>query len=727
VSGAREVLICLFWILDHGQVTGRSMLAQFKINIQKPRISSGVIGLIIVAITLGLVRAVSPGSLRVVLFDGSIAALILIAAAGLGITLLKLLRFEINETRWLLLAGTGLGLGLLALLVLGLGTLGAMHRGTWITLLAVLCLLALWHATQLNPISKISERSADPAEVGDPDAPDRVGNPVRAGSAPGPNPKLTWMWLLVVLFLTIALLAASIPPGILWSPEGNGYDVLEYHLGAPREYFDAGRITYLPHNIYSNFPFNVEMLYLLCMVIRGGATAAAGTASMLNVLLGVLAIAAVWLAGMEYSRKAALFAAISAATCPFMSYLSGIAYVENGMLFFSALALAAVLRGGRADRPWRWIILAALFTGLACGSKYTALYSIAAPLALSLGAIPRHRSSGHKYMAVFVLLTALTLSPWLIKNAIYTGSPFFPLARKVIHERPGIWDDERAEHWREGHLPAPEDRRLPRRISRLFHEVFISPLFGPTIGFGCLSGLLLLLLRFGKRIRWFLSCTLTILFVGLLCWLWFTHMVDRFAIGMLIPASLLLGIGLSELQKKGRGGLAVAIIVLLAGLNLYDGGKIVQAESVLPLSAILADGGPKWMLEGQAAGSAHIPALNELAHQGRRILMIGDARSYYLAPGIDYTVVFNRNPFAEAAANGPAAAGQWLADHNYDYVYVDWMEMSRLRNSRYGFWPALTPEAIDAMVRAALLRPIQNFEYAPDKPPYSTLFQLHRP
>ena len=47
------------------------------------------------------------------------------------------------------------------------------------------------------------------------------------------------------------------------------FDVLEYHLQGPKEYYQAGRIAYLPHNVYTNMPFGVEMLHLLGMEVYG--------------------------------------------------------------------------------------------------------------------------------------------------------------------------------------------------------------------------------------------------------------------------------------------------------------------------------------------------------------------------------------------------------------------------------------------------------------------------
>ena len=47
------------------------------------------------------------------------------------------------------------------------------------------------------------------------------------------------------------------------------FDVCEYHLQAPKEFFQQGRITFLPHNVYANMALGTEMLSLLAMVVAG--------------------------------------------------------------------------------------------------------------------------------------------------------------------------------------------------------------------------------------------------------------------------------------------------------------------------------------------------------------------------------------------------------------------------------------------------------------------------
>ena len=67
--------------------------------------------------------------------------------------------------------------------------------------------------------------------------------------------------LVVAPFLVIMLLGSMLP--------AIDFDVLEYHLQGPKEYYQAGRITFLPHNVYTNMPFGVEMLHLLGMEVLG--------------------------------------------------------------------------------------------------------------------------------------------------------------------------------------------------------------------------------------------------------------------------------------------------------------------------------------------------------------------------------------------------------------------------------------------------------------------------
>ncbi|HUN80058.1 MAG TPA: hypothetical protein VMV81_00965, partial [Phycisphaerae bacterium] len=114
---------------------------------------------------------------------------------------------------------------------------------------------------------------------------------------------------------------------------------------------------------------------------------------------------------------------------------------------------------------------------------------------------------------------------------------------------------------------------------------------------------------------------------------------------------------------------------------------------------------------------------NELASKGEKILAIADARRFYFGPRVESCVVFNRNPFAEAAAaKSPAELLAWVRDHGYHFLFMNWSEMHRLRKSRYGFWKSIN-EGLFTRLTAAGLRPIEQFSITENGPPYATLFE----
>src|SRR5947209_2014296 len=124
-----------------------------------------------------------------------------------------------------------------------------------------------------------------------------------------------WLWLLAAPVTVIVLVGSMIYPGILCHDEPNGYDVVEYHLQIPREWFELGRIVPLHHNVFSYFPFNVEMHYLLAMHLRGGPWAGMYLAQLMHATFIALTIFAIYgFVRWDANRTRAVIASI-ALTC----------------------------------------------------------------------------------------------------------------------------------------------------------------------------------------------------------------------------------------------------------------------------------------------------------------------------------------------------------------------------------------------------------------------------
>ena len=654
------------------------------------------------AACLLIVAVCSPALVVVMAAHLPPAMLIALAGLDIGWALSPVLLPKSAGPGWRLIGGTGIGLGVLALLMLGLGSVGLMNRAFWLAILSVFAAVGVW------PIVTLSRAKPDASE------------------SPG---AIRWLWMLVAPFAAIAILAASLPPGILWPAEGNGYDVLEYHLGAPREFFEAGRISFLPHNIYSNFPFAVELLYLLSMIVHGEAVSAGITAQMVNLIIAGLAVAAVWLAGKQLSSSVGVIAAVLAATCPFVAYLCGVAYVENALLLYAALGLAAVMRwwmDGEAASS-RWVLLTGLFCGFACGCKYTGIAVVLAPMAfVVLWRLIRCKGKRLAAASLFALGVLVAFGPWLIRNTVNTHNPVFPLARSVFPDNGLAWDDDGAARWTEGHLPAPEDRPLDARVRRFGTEILSSELFGPLI-------LLAMIVGVGQLLRAMLGRGLpfapalaawVMIVVGVVAWLFFSHLVGRFAVTLIVPASLIVAARWELFRRTETSLIGIAIVVLAAVLNFSMFVREGTSAGLFQVAALRAGDGTEWFTDGLWPSHAHVPRINKLTAEGGRVLVVADARRFYLNAGADYCVVFSRNPFAEAAANlssGDLIA--WLRDRGYGHVYVDWGEMSRLRNSRYGFWQSIDRSLFERLMTAGL-RHVEDFNIGESAGVYSSLFAV---
>ncbi len=89
-----------------------------------------------------------------------------------------------------------------------------------------------------------------------------------------------------------------------------------------------------------------------------------------------------------------------------------------------------------------------------------------------------------------------------------------------------------------------------------------------------------------------------------------------------------------------------------------------------------------------------------------KVLMVGDARIFYVDRPCDYCVVFSRNPFAEAVERADGSAGgviAWLQQQGYTHVWANFAEIDRLART-YGMAPQITPDLFVRLERAGLKR-----------------------
>ncbi|HEY8667967.1 MAG TPA: hypothetical protein VIL86_15045, partial [Tepidisphaeraceae bacterium] len=371
---------------------------------------------------------------------GALSVLWMVCAAGLGDVILRALCVrQVVQDRSIALhiaSAGGIGLGAMSLIALGLGLAGRLNHATAIALLTVgfICgAVTVGYQIGRGRRGEVVAGDAinDESDLLDP----------RSARPGGHN---HWLWLIGVPFLSIATLGALVPPGILWGDEPNGYDVVEYHLQVPREWYEAGRIIPLEHNVFSYFPFNVEMHYLLAMHVCGGPWAGMYLCQLLHIWLFILSGLAI--GGFFFDRKAALLAGLAAVTAPWLTLLAPVAYNEGGLLLFGTLALIFALLALANAAALRCWALAGIFAGFACGAKLTAapMLLVGIPVAVLLAALFKGRAVTpaqgpvHGFrktilgLAVFAVCGMIVFSPWMIRNAVWTGNPVFPEATGVF-------------------------------------------------------------------------------------------------------------------------------------------------------------------------------------------------------------------------------------------------------------------------------------------------------
>jgi hypothetical protein len=167
------------------------------------------------------------------------------------------------------------------------------------------------------------------------------------------------------------------------------------------------------------------------------------------------------------------------------------------------------------------------------------------------------------------------------------------------------------------------------------------------------------------------------------------------------------------------------LIVLGAGWNLYRLSVPYYHHTRVGPDAqpIRAYGQTRWFVEGSWPGTEHVGAINKLAPD-TRVMLVGEARTFYLRRPCEYAVAFNHHPLAMAARRNPDAAAviDWLRRSGVTHLLAHWGEIRRL-GSTYGLDPEIAP-ALLARLTAAGLKPSAEFRYPEGSTPYATLFEV---
>ncbi|MBD3266770.1 phospholipid carrier-dependent glycosyltransferase [bacterium] len=227
------------------------------------------------------------------------------------------------------------------------------------------------------------------------------------------------------LFLFICL-------GTVLTPETR-HDPYDYHLAIPHHYLVHGQIVEMPWHVFTYMPKNGEILYGFALGIGNDSFA-----KLIHFLFGIFVLMIVWLfVKNTIHKEAGWVACLFVVTLPLFGFLATAAYIDLIRSFWELLALLClyyVWKQEESRQQLPWLLLSALFAGMAMGTKYTAWLIFCGPY-LILFAITWWRVYKAKppwAVPVLLVLMALPVAPWLVLNLIWTGNPMYPFFPSIF-------------------------------------------------------------------------------------------------------------------------------------------------------------------------------------------------------------------------------------------------------------------------------------------------------
>jgi len=528
---------------------------------------------------------------------------------------LHLMHAETSTSGERILFALPLGLGVMAYGILGLGLMGLLSTGPVLIFLAFLLLIALPQVQGLFRLPRAQAAPKPPAATVPPSA-------FLRDQTASPKTLLTWRitGLAGGLFLVFFLLV-----GVLAPPSSNEWDSLSYHLAAPKIYLNQHAIRYLPFIHQSNFPFTLEMLYALGLLLDG--TALAKSFHFLCALLSALGI---YLFGQRFfSEEAGILGALAFLSIPNVAWEATTAYIDLGTACFTFLSIYALV-GWQETRKPSWLLLSGTMMGLALGTKMFALATLFLSAVWIVAACARMRypfKRGSSTLMRFAIPAILIAMPWYLKSFLMTGNPVYPFYYSIFGGR--NWSAENAAVYRQAQLQFGLGRDLPSLLllpwNLLLHSdrFFDSPVAFATLGPLPLGFLWIMV--FGKKLHRIAASLLG--YSGIFLLFWFLQMQQVRYLLVILPLLLIAGAQAVIANWKGWRFIRVGVAGFVAGGILFGMYVTTMVNSPMLAVAFGAESKEAYLSRTLDVYDA-LQAVNRLPYNAK-VIFFHEARGFY--------------------------------------------------------------------------------------------------
>lgn len=435
-------------------------------------------------------------------------------------------------------------------------------------------------------------------------------------------------------------------------------DAMRYHLAAPQEWLKTGRITLLPLNAFSNFPFLPNMHYMIALAWDGPEASQMMHFAMLALvtagLCGFVRRFVEPLYGSPPPRSAPFIRLVVAtmyAGVPAVFIVASWPFVDQMFVFFVFASLYSMLLALRSGSLAAYVFTGVMMGG-ALGSKYTALIFFGVLMALALielfvvrpppdawraGGAPPLMARARRF-AVFVFVAVLVGSPWFIKNVVLTGNPVYPFANQLFGG--GDWSGANARLYESKMREKGETPALTAFFRSPVKATFEWTRYEGQYPGGALAGALIaaaaavvmLILRYPPREKRAGALYYTAAAAALYYASWFvSYQSNRMLAPFFVMALPLAAVFFHECRILSRGALALALAVaLLCAAHGMLWALQWEYLRAVPPSMSYFNGSmsrDEYLVRGLNFRQAYL-YLNERVKPDERVLLIGEHRIY---------------------------------------------------------------------------------------------------
>ncbi len=474
----------------------------------------------------------------------------------------------------------------------------------------------------------------------------------------------------LVIVGTVTLLATGVDSAF--------YDQLNYHLAFPAQWLRAHRLITFPRHDYSFLPATMGLLYTYALAAlpvwaaQGlhwwmGALAAAGSAVLARGGRGGW-----WAAAFLAATPAVMLSATWAA-----SDLAAVAFAVAAWI-----VVLAALHGSLSRRGAPWVLAGGL-VGLAVGAKLLVSLTVAVPLGIIalVAAAPGSWSDLRGRVTRAALLTGgaiATMLPWLLRNLVATGNPFYPVGTHspVAGGLPAAPVGLTA--WLAARLQAFELGTFdPRGAAGNIGPVYL--LLAPLVLIGVVS-------RRERRTQLLLGGVV----LGILGWS-FLPPLGRYLLAPLALLAALSGAAWNAALAAMSRPLRTASLALLAFAMTWGATRGVSSEVFARVACTLGLENPRTFREASVNYLGAATFINTSLPANAHILLVAEARTLYLDRSVIAEDPFQTPYLTLLAERSPdaAAMARSLANEGVTDLLVNWSEARRIaalnhRNDYFG-------------------------------------------